>query len=184
MSRHLISIGVFGSSRPEEGEAAYEEARQLGRLVARRGARLVCGGYGGIMEAACRGAAEAGGQPLGVIFESAEPNRWVAEAVPVRDLAERLRQLRDRSEVWIFLPRGLGTMLELVWIGESVVKGMVPERPLILLGDFWRSTVERMISEAAGPAREALVRSIRWAKTPEEAAELALTPSPSGRGSG
>ena len=174
----MISIGIFGSSRPGEGEPAYEEARSLGRAIAKRKGRVVCGGYGGVMEAACRGAADEGGDSVGIVYEGGSANPWVAEAIPVRDLAERLRQLRDRSEAWIFLPRGLGTMLELVWIGESVVKGMAPERPLILLGDFWRSTVDRMISEAAGPGRDALIRSIRWAKTPEEAAGLAFGESP------
>jgi len=180
----LKSIGLFGSSRPREGESAYEEARLLGREIARRKGRVVCGGYGGVMEAACRGAADEGGSSAGVVYEGSSANRWVNETIHARDLGERLRQLRDRSEAWIFLPRGLGTMLELVWIGESVVKSETPARPLVLLGDFWRATVERMISEAAGPGRETLVHSIRWAKTPEEAAELALTPSSSGRGSG
>ncbi|MGH9398933.1 MAG: Rossmann fold nucleotide-binding protein, partial [Thermoanaerobaculia bacterium] len=63
-----MNIGVFGSSLPREGEAAYEEAREIGQLVARRGGRVVCGGYGGVMEAACRGAAEAGGSSLGVVL--------------------------------------------------------------------------------------------------------------------
>jgi uncharacterized protein (TIGR00725 family) len=173
-----IFIGVFGSSRPGEGEPAYEEARSLGRAIAKRKGRVVCGGYGGVMEAACRGAADEAGYSVGVVYEGGSANPWVAEVIPVRDLTERLRQLRDRSEAWIFLPRGLGTMLELVWIGESVVKGMVPAQPLVLFGDFWRPTVERMVSEAVGPGRESLVRSIRWAKTPEEAAALAFGESP------
>jgi uncharacterized protein (TIGR00730 family) len=170
----LISIGVFGSSRPRAGDAAYEEARRVGRLIARRGARLVCGGYGGIMEAACRGAAEEGGTAVGVIFEATSPNGWVSEAVAVRDLSERLVRLRDSTQAWIFLPRGLGTLLELAWMAESVVKQFSPPRPLVLLGDFWRTTLEKMLAEAAGSGREALVLSIRWAKTPEEAAELAF----------
>ncbi|HEY6929435.1 MAG TPA: LOG family protein [Thermoanaerobaculia bacterium] len=166
------SIGVFGSSRPREGEPAYEEARQIGRAIAKRRGRVVCGGYGGVMEAACRGAADEGGSSVGVVYKGSSANRWVDETVRVGDLAERLRQLRDRSEAWIFLPRGLGTMLELAWLAESVVKANVPARPLVLLGEFWRATVEKMISEASGPSRDAFVRSIRWAKTPHEAVEL------------
>ena len=127
------------------------------------------------MEAACRGAADDGGSSLGVVYEGSSPNRWVDEIVRVGDLAERLRQLRDRSEAWIFLPRGLGTMLELAWIAESVVKANVPARPLVLLGEFWRAAVEQMISEASGPGREALVGVVRWAKRPEEAVEIALS---------
>jgi uncharacterized protein (TIGR00730 family) len=171
----LISVGVFGSSRPGEGEAAYEEARQLGRLIARRGARLVCGGYGGIMEAACRGAAEEGGTTVGVIFEATSSNDWVSEAVVVRDLSDRLVRLRDSAHAWIFLPRGLGTLLELAWMAESVVKQLSPPRPLVLLGDFWRGTMDTMLTEAAGSGRKALAGCVRWAKTEEEAVDLALS---------
>jgi predicted Rossmann-fold nucleotide-binding protein len=130
------------------------------------------------MEAACRGAAEEGGRSLGVIFEATGPNPWVSEIVRVRDLGERLRRLRDSADAWIFLPHGLGTMLELVWFGESVVKRDTAARPLVLLGDFWRTTLEKMLAEAAGPAREALAGSVRWAKTLEEAVDLALLPLP------
>ena len=90
-----MNIGVFGSSLPREGEAAYEEARQIGRLVASRGGRVVCGGYGGVMEAACRGAAEEGGSSLGVILEGKSgANAWVTRVSPEPDLAARLRRLR------------------------------------------------------------------------------------------
>jgi uncharacterized protein (TIGR00725 family) len=171
----LISIGIFGSSRPQEGEPAYEQARELGRSIARRGGRVVCGGYGGVMEAACRGAADQGGTSIGVIFEGSRPNRWVSETVFVRDLSERLRRLRDSPEAWIFLPHGLGTMLELVWMAESVVKGSAPARPLVLLGPFWRRTVETVLAEAAGNGAESLARCVRWADSPEESVELVLS---------
>src|SRR5262245_50452195 len=130
------------------------------------------------MEAVCRGAADEGAGSVGVVFESGAPNRWVSDAIPVADLAERLRRLRDLSDAWIFLPRGLGTMLELVWMAESVVKADVLPRRLVFLGEFWKASVDRMLEEAAGPGRDALARSIHWAKTPEEAAELAFGENP------
>jgi uncharacterized protein (TIGR00725 family) len=175
----LRSIGVFGSSLPREGEPAYEEARLVGRAIARSKARVVCGGYGGVMEAACRGAAEAGGESLGVTLE-ARPgaNGWVTRVAPEPDLAARLKHLRDESDAWIFLPRGLGTMLELVWMAESVVKGDVRPRPIVLLGDFWRKTVETMEGEAARSGAEALASCVRWAETPERSVLLALRESP------
>ncbi|MGH9400468.1 MAG: LOG family protein, partial [Thermoanaerobaculia bacterium] len=132
-----MNVGVFGSSLPREGEASYEEAREIGQLVARRGGRVVCGGYGGVMEAACRGAAEAGGPSLGVILaDRPDANRWVTHVSPEADLSARLKRLRDASDAWIFLPRGLGTMLELIWVAESVVKGDARPCPFILLSDY------------------------------------------------
>jgi uncharacterized protein (TIGR00730 family) len=169
------SVAVLGSSLPAPGDDAYEAAREVGRLLSGRGLRLVCGGYGGVMEAACRGAAERGGAPIGVVLEGrGEPNRWVAERIVARDLAERLRILRDRPDAWIFLPRGLGTMLELAWIAESVVKGDARPRPLVFLGDFWRATVGRACEEASSPSGASKLRAaIRFVNSPAEALEAA-----------
>ena len=121
------------------------------------------------MEAACRGAAEAGGTSLGVLFPGGEPNRFVSEAVREDDLGGRLRRLTDESSAAIFLPRGLGTMLEIAWMAESIAKGHVPPRPLVFLGPFWRRTVALAITEAAGPGAEELARSIHFVSTAEEA---------------
>ena len=154
-----------------EGSAPYDEARRVGREIARRGARVVCGGYGGVMEAACRGASEEGGRSLGVLLAGrGEGNRWLSESALEPDLSARLRRLRDESEAWIFLPRGLGTMLELIWMAEAVVKGDCPPRPLVLLGEFWRPTLELALAEASDPGgARALRSSVRYAQTPEEA---------------
>jgi uncharacterized protein (TIGR00730 family) len=167
----LRSVAVLGSSLPASGDAAYEEAREVGRLLARRGLRLVCGGYGGVMEAACRGAAEEGGAPIGVVLDGrGEPNRWVAERVATGGLCERLRILRDLPDAWIFLPRGLGTMLELAWIAESIVKGDARPRPLVFVGEYWRSSVERAVAEASvARGAESLRASIRFVASPAEA---------------
>jgi len=171
----LISVGVFGSSLPSEPDSEYEDARELGREIARHGGRVVCGGYGGVMEAACRGAAEAGGSSVGVVLVGrGSPNPWVTDAIEALDLADRLRRLRELTESWVFLPRGLGTMLELTWMAESVVKREAVARPFVLLGDFWRPTVDTVLREAAGSGAQALASWVRWAKTPGEAVEMAL----------
>ena len=171
-----MNVAVLGSSLPADGEPEYEDALQLGREIARRGARVVCGGYGGTMEAACRGASEAGGPSIGVVLAGrGEPNRFVTETVVAADLGERVRRLRDLSDAWIVLPRGLGTMLELVWIAESIVKADVDPRPLVLLGDFWTTVVEMALREASRPeGAAALRRALRRCATPEEAAAAAL----------
>ncbi|HEY3124036.1 MAG TPA: LOG family protein [Thermoanaerobaculia bacterium] len=173
----MLSIGVFGSNLPREGSASYEDARQVGREIARRGGRVVCGGYGGVMEAACRGAAEEAGRSLGILLAGhGEGNRWLTERLREPDLPARLRRLRDESQAWIFLPHGLGTMLEIVWMAESVVKADAPAHPFILLGDFWRPTVETALAEASNPSGAQALRScVRFVETPAEAAGLAFS---------
>lgn len=164
-----VSIAVLGSSRAAPDSSEYQQAFAIGREIARRGGRVVCGGYGGVMEAACRGAAETGGSSLGVLLPDGEPNRWVSEVVREPDLAGRLRRLRDESSAAIFLPRGLGTLLEIAWMAESIAKAHVPPRPLVFLGLFWRRAVALAVSEAVGPGASALAASIRFVAIAEEA---------------
>jgi predicted Rossmann-fold nucleotide-binding protein len=126
------------------------------------------------MEAACRGAAEAGGRSLGILVGSGEPNRWVSEVVREADLGLRLRRLSDESAAAILLPRGLGTLLEVAWMAESITKAYVPPRPLVFLGLFWRRTVALAVAQAAGPGAEALAASVRFVSTPADAVASAF----------
>ncbi|MBP1660477.1 MAG: DprA/Smf-like protein [Candidatus Aminicenantes bacterium] len=75
--RQRSRIAVIGGSRP--GRAALDAAFEVGRLIARAGAVLVCGGLGGVMEAACRGAREEGGLTIGILpgGAAADANPWV-----------------------------------------------------------------------------------------------------------
>ena len=94
------------------------------------------------------------------------------------DLGERLRILRDSADAWIFLPRGLGTMLELVWMAESVVKGGTPSRPLVLVGEFWRALLDSALAEASSASgADALRRVVRFAPNVNEAVSAALGPA-------
>jgi uncharacterized protein (TIGR00725 family) len=75
--RKRIRIAVIGGSRP--GRQALDTALEVGRLVARSGAVVVCGGLGGVMEAASRGAREEGGLVVGILpgNSPADANPWV-----------------------------------------------------------------------------------------------------------
>jgi uncharacterized protein (TIGR00725 family) len=169
------AVGVFGSSLPTPGDPIYEDALAVGRGLARRGARVVCGGQGGVMEAACRGAAAEGGASLGVLVAGpGEPNAWVTRAVREPDLPARLARLLRETEAAVFLPRGLGTLVEIAFFSESVAKGQAPPRPLVFLGESWREVTMRAIAEASGPGAAALAGCVRFAATPEEAVALAL----------
>jgi uncharacterized protein (TIGR00725 family) len=167
------SVAVFGSSRAAQDSLDYRNAVAVGHEIAERGGRVVCGGGGGVMEAVCRGASEAGGRTLGVVIGDAAPNRWVTDVVREADLATRLRRLRDESGSAVFFPHGLGTMLEIAWMAESIAKGEIAPRPLVFLGLFWRRTAALAVSEAVGPGAGALVESIRFASVPEDAVAAA-----------
>ena len=74
-----MMISVSGAGRCDE--QTYELAEQVGRELARRGATIVCGGLGGVMEAACKGAKSAGGQTIGIL-----PGTNRADANPFIDI--------------------------------------------------------------------------------------------------
>jgi hypothetical protein len=87
-------ITVFGSSRPQDGDADYSDARSLGGALARAGFAVCSGGYGGVMEAVSRGAKEAGGKTYGVTAEFFKPkaNAWIDVEVRMKTRLCRLQR--------------------------------------------------------------------------------------------
>ena len=71
----MATIAVFGSSEPSDGDPLYERAQRLGHRLAKAGFGVITGGYGGVMEAASRGAYEAGGKSIGVVSTSLKNSR-------------------------------------------------------------------------------------------------------------
>jgi len=133
-------ITVFGSSRPTEGNCDYEEARALGRELARRGFLVCTGGYGGVMEAASRGAKEVQGRTLAVTAEffPARANSWVDEEVRVKTWQERLFELIRRGDGYVACKGGTGTLVELAVAWEMLNKGVMPRKPFVVLSGFWQ----------------------------------------------
>lgn len=70
-----MQIAVIGASDCSQGE--YDSARAVGRLIATHHATLICGGMGGVMEAACRGAREAGGRTVGIVPDTGNGNPYL-----------------------------------------------------------------------------------------------------------
>jgi len=140
------SITVFGSSRPAEGHARYEEARSLGRALATAGFTVCSGGYGGVMEAVSRGAKEAGGWTLGVTASSfrSRANRWLDEEVRVATWQERLFELVRRGDGYVACQGGTGTLVELAVVWEMLNKRVMSPKPLAVLGEFWQPVIERI----------------------------------------
>ena len=163
-------VAVFGSSEATPGEPGYETARRLGTLLARAGLGVVTGGYGGVMEAASRGAREAGGFTIGVtcsIFDPRAPNGWLVEIVTAADLTERMRQLVARARGFVVLPGGAGTLAELTLLWALDRAGCLGPRPVVLLGAPWRPLVEFL--ERSAMLEAAQVERTQVVDTPERA---------------
>jgi uncharacterized protein (TIGR00725 family) len=169
-------ITVFGSSRPREGDADYEEARVLGRALAKHGFAVCSGGYGGVMEAVSRGAKEAGGKTYGVtaeFFKDAKLNSWIDVEVRRSTWEERLFELIRMAHGFVACKGGTGTLVELAVVWEMLNKSVMGRKPFAVLGDFWQPVLERVREVELGhpaPWGEANGRLVHVAATPGDAA--------------
>lgn len=162
------SVAVFGSSEARPGDPLYEDARAVGRGLARDGYRVVTGGYAGVMEAASRGAREAGGPTLGVlttIFRDRRPNRFLTQILTTADLPERMRALVTVSGAYVVLWGRSGTLAEVALVWALQRSGSLGPRPVVLLGDRWERLL--LVLQEAGMLDGRDLRSTRWVLAPE-----------------
>ena len=169
MSRKTVTI--FGTSRAKAGDPTFALALETGRLLARAGFTIANGGYGGTMLAAAKGAAEAGGQIVGVtcsVFKSGRANEYVTREILTGSLDERLDTLVKLGQAYIVLPGGTGTLLELAKVWELKNKGFLnADKPIILLGGFWKPLIELIATDDAGSSRYVMP-----ADEPKQAVEM------------
>src|SRR5688572_19997126 len=141
-------IAVFGSASPEADSEAYRLAYQVGRLLAEAGFAVATGGYSGTMSAVSQGACEVGGHVIGVTsgqierFRPLRCNEWVKEEIKYESLRERLLHLVTNNDGMIVLPGGVGTLSEMALAWSFMQVGEMAARPLVLVGDMWRETIE------------------------------------------
>ena len=122
-------IAVIGGSVCTGEEARLAEA--VGRELARRGATVVCGGLGGVMEAVCRGAREAGGHTIGLLpgGDPAAANRWVEFPIPTGLGFTRNAMVAQAGRAVIAIAGSYGTLSEMAF---ALIGGV----PLIGLGTW------------------------------------------------
>ena len=146
---HFIGpcITVFGSARFTEGHPYYELARKVSfRLSNELGLTILTGGGPGIMEAANRGAREAGGLSIGcnikLPFEQKE-NPYLDKFVTMNYFFVRKVLLVKYSYAFVILPGGFGTMDELFEALTLIQTKKISHRPVVLVGrDYWKGLVE------------------------------------------
>lgn len=168
-------IAVFGSSSPQPGSAAYETAREVGRLLARQGYAVATGAYDGTMAAVSQGAAEAGGHVIGATsdlietYRGAGPNPWVNEEVRFSNLRDRLTYLVTVNDGMITLPGGIGTLSEMALAWSLLQVAEIPSRPLVLLGEMWQATINSFVRPEY--VHERHLALLRCTLTPAEAVD-------------
>ena len=143
--RHLHFVGpcvtVFGSARVRVGDLEYEMAREVGAAMSRLGLAVMTGGGPGIMEAANRGAREAGGQSIGCNIElprEQKPNDYLDISIDFSYFFVRKMMLVKYSYGFIVMPGGFGTVDELFEALTLIQTAKISDFPVVLMGcEFW-----------------------------------------------
>ncbi len=146
------SVTFFGSTQLTEGEFYYDQARTLSeRLVRELGYSIVSGGGPGIMEAADRGAYEAGGDSIGLLIKlpNTQPtNNYIKKSVSFYYFFARKVCLAYGAEVFIFFPGGFGTLDEFFELITLLQTKKLVNTPLICFGsEYWNKVKEFMHDE-------------------------------------
>lgn len=139
-------VTVFGSARFAPDHRYYELGRRVGSQIAKLGLTTMTGGGPGIMEAANRGAKEAGGKSIGcniILPKEQQPNPYVDEWIEFNYFFVRKVMLVKYSYAFVCLPGGFGTLDELWEIATLVQTRKVFNFPIVLMGtDFWKPMLD------------------------------------------
>ena len=142
---------VFGSARIARDQPDYERARETGRLLARAGFAVVTGGGPGIMEAANRGAQEAGGLSVGFNIDLPHEQRgnpYLDVSYTFQHFYARKTMLVKASEGFILFPGGFGTLDELFESLTLIQTGKVLHFPVVLVdSDYWSELIDWIEAE-------------------------------------
>ena len=171
-------VTVFGSARFPEDHPHYRLARELGGALARAGFVVMTGGGPGIMEAANRGAREAGGLSVGCnirLPREQKPNPYLDRFIELEHFFVRKVMLVKYSCAFVVMPGGFGTLDEAFEVITLVQTGKLERFPVISMGgQFWTDlrafAVNTMFREGTISAEDA--DFIHDAATPEEAIRI------------
>ena len=149
-------VTIFGSARFPESHPHYTLAREVGRRVSAMGFTVMTGGGPGLMEAANRGARDAGGLSVGCNIElpfEQDPNKYLDRWITCHYFFVRKVLLFKYSYAFVVLPGGLGTLDELTEALTLIQTKKIQEFPVILIGtEYWKpflSLLREMITHGA-----------------------------------
>jgi uncharacterized protein (TIGR00730 family) len=174
------AVTVFGSARTCPGEPEYEAARRTARLLGDAGYTVITGGGPGIMEAANRGAREAGAPSVGLNIElpfEQKVNEFCDTAIEFRYFFVRKTMLVKYSQAFLIFPGGYGTADEMFEALVLIQTGKIENFPVVLYGrDYWRGLLDWLRGTVLPRGKVAGVdlELIQIADSPEEAARLVL----------
>jgi len=177
-------VCVFGATHAKRNSVEYRLARRVAGMIARRGVAVITGGGPGIMEAANRGAFEAGGVSIGLNIDlpaEQEPNQYITKLLQFRYFFARKYMFLYHSLAFVIFPGGYGTLDELFESLMLIQTARHPHFPVVLVGkEYWKGLLDwvdhQMIpNHYISPADRSLIAVL---DDPEEIVGVALAQPP------
>ncbi len=157
IKKYKQAVTFYGSARFKQSNPHYKDARSLGYKLSKLGYAVITGGGPGIMEAANRGAKEAGGPSVGLNIELPHEqiiNPYVTDSLSFFYFFSRKTTMSYASEAYLFFPGGFGTLDEFFEIVTLIQTKKLHSIPIILVGtDFWsplQEFIKKTLLEAHG----------------------------------
>ncbi|HEV7373786.1 MAG TPA: TIGR00730 family Rossman fold protein [Pyrinomonadaceae bacterium] len=173
-------VSIFGSARTQPDNPQYKAAQETAALLARAGYAVITGGGPGIMEAANRGAFEAGGLSIGCNIElpfEQKPNPYLTRSLTFKYFFVRKTMFVKYSTAFIIFPGGFGTLDELFEALTLIQTRKIKNFPVVLFGSaYWKGMVEwvRELMLSEGKIGEADLRMLNLTDSPEEVVEIVV----------
>ncbi len=146
LSKLKEEVTIMGSARFPEQHEYYEIARAFGKRLAENGFTTITGGGPGIMEAANRGAFEAGGKSIGLNIQlpmEQRINPYVTDSTAFYYFFTRKVMLTSPANAFVYFPGGFGTLDEFFEVVDLMELGLMSRVPIVLVGSrFWKPLVE------------------------------------------
>jgi len=171
----IKGVTIFGSARSQPGSPDYERAYAMGRVLAKAGYPVITGGGPGDMEAANKGALEAGGESVGLAVElpyEPRPNPYLTMTLSFRYFFVRKVMFVKYSQAFVILPGGFGTLDELFEAVTLIQTKKVKSFPVILVAedDYWDGLfgwIEKTLVKR-GKVRSEEMKILQRARTPRD----------------
>ena len=146
LSRVKNAVSIFGSARTTPDDPYYQKAETLSRLLAERGFGVITGGGPGIMEAANKGAAGAGGQSVGMNIRlplEQKPNPYANISIDYKYFFTRKVMFVKYAMAYVVMPGGFGTLDELFEALTLLQTKRIKAFPVILMGsEYWKGLID------------------------------------------
>jgi uncharacterized protein (TIGR00730 family) len=173
------AVAIFGSARTKPGSSDYENAYAMGKTLAHNGYTVITGGGPGDMEAANKGALDAGGASVGLAIElpyELKPNAYLTKTLSFRYFFVRKVMFVKYSQAFIIMPGGFGTLDELFEAVTLIQTKKIRPFPVILVGEdgYWEGLIQWINDTlvARGKVRPDEVAVLKRARSPEQVLEI------------